>query len=234
YLALSYRWGNAVRSSLMLTARTESEMRSGMPTSALPRTIQDACTVVKRLGYRYLWVDRLCIFQDSGKDWNHESGRMGHIYKHAKLVIAASCAAEENMGFFRDRHEQALEYELGYLSDRGWTFQERVLPARIVHFAGDQVHWECARLDAWPHAASWSRLVTEYSERRFTFESDKLSALSGLAREWRSLRARRGVPEDAYYAGLWGSSFMFGLCWLPLSYTVRQRDSPYIAPSWSW
>jgi hypothetical protein len=33
------------------------------------------------------------------------------------------------------------------LSQRGWTFQERVLSKRTVHF-GDQLYWECASLRA--------------------------------------------------------------------------------------
>jgi hypothetical protein len=48
YVALSYVWG---------LSSDKSEDANRLPTN-MPNTIQDAMTLTKRLGYRYLWVDR--------------------------------------------------------------------------------------------------------------------------------------------------------------------------------
>lgn len=111
YMALSYRWGKTsgldhssqLSSMLLLTSSTENRLRAGVPFSNIPQTILDACTVVSRLGYSYLWVDRLCIFQDSSEDWAREASQMGLIYGNAVLTIAASCARNEHSGFLRLR-----------------------------------------------------------------------------------------------------------------------------------
>lgn len=34
----------------------------------LPKTGQDAVFIVRKLGFRYLWVDSLCIIQDDEDD----------------------------------------------------------------------------------------------------------------------------------------------------------------------
>ncbi|KAF8161872.1 hypothetical protein BJ912DRAFT_935747 [Pholiota molesta] len=46
----------------------------------LPQTIADAILVANKLGLRYLWVDALCIIQDSAEDKVRELGAMAHIY----------------------------------------------------------------------------------------------------------------------------------------------------------
>jgi hypothetical protein len=65
YIALSYQWGQTK------TLRNTTEIREKLlkPSSLsdwgfaryIPQTISDAFVVVKLLGYRYLWVDALCV-----------------------------------------------------------------------------------------------------------------------------------------------------------------------------
>ena len=66
YIALSYRWGTSP--GLRLTCTTFDQFRLGMPYESLPRTIQDAIYITRKLGVRWLWVDALCILQDSEDD----------------------------------------------------------------------------------------------------------------------------------------------------------------------
>lgn len=47
--------------------------------STLPKTIQDAISVTRRLVFDYLWVDALCIIQDSKEDLNHDKARMNLV-----------------------------------------------------------------------------------------------------------------------------------------------------------
>lgn len=48
--------------------------------SDLPPNFQDAIMITKELGYQYLWIDSLCIIQDSPEDWRAESVKMGSVY----------------------------------------------------------------------------------------------------------------------------------------------------------
>jgi hypothetical protein len=57
--------------------------------ASLPKSFQDAVTVTRGLGLRYLWIDALCIAQDDKSDWELESGNMAAIYRNVYLVIGA-------------------------------------------------------------------------------------------------------------------------------------------------
>ena len=65
----------------------------------LPRTFQDAILVARRLGFRFLWIDSLCIIQDSRKDWAQEAASMHLYYRRSALTIAVDCARGDHEGF---------------------------------------------------------------------------------------------------------------------------------------
>jgi hypothetical protein len=85
---------------LRLTCPTFDQFRLSMPYEALPRTIQGAVTVTRKLGIQWLWVDALCILQDSEDDWKHETALMSDVYQNSLLTIAALGATESNDGLF--------------------------------------------------------------------------------------------------------------------------------------
>lgn len=88
YIALSYCWGNAV--TITTTSSNIDQHRAGIDLSTLPRTYVDAILMGRMIGARFLWVDALCIIQDSVEDWEMETARMGGIYAGARLTLAAS------------------------------------------------------------------------------------------------------------------------------------------------
>lgn len=47
---------------------------------------------------RYVWIDSLCIIQDSKKDWEKEAAQMALVYSNAYCTIAASSPANGNEG----------------------------------------------------------------------------------------------------------------------------------------
>lgn len=53
------------------------------------------------IGLQYLWVDSLCIIQDSKEDWEREGAKMGDIYHNAYVTIAATCAGKSEDGFLK-------------------------------------------------------------------------------------------------------------------------------------
>jgi hypothetical protein len=62
----------------------------GFPIKSLPRSLQDAVKVVKKLKIRYLWIDSPRILQDDKRDWHYESAMMASMYQNAFITIAAT------------------------------------------------------------------------------------------------------------------------------------------------
>ena len=171
YAALSYCWGDS--SVLLMTLLSNlNSLKCHIPFQKLPRSIQDAISITRMLGLHYIWIDCLCIIQDSTSDWEAEAAKMGQYYQHAFLTLAASSSPSASAGLFAMRPKvappkqvlfrgsdgatyplvaqsrniqlwtEAID-DLGPLSSRGWTFQEHALSRRIIHFTEGEIFWEC-------------------------------------------------------------------------------------------
>ena len=101
YVILSYCWG--LSQPVTTQSSTLESRESGFQVKILPKTIQDAVYLTRKFGLRYLWVDALCIVQDSKDEWAEEALKMGDYYSHAYLTIAASAAADSSQGCFKER-----------------------------------------------------------------------------------------------------------------------------------
>lgn len=101
YTALSYCWGG--NQHVKTTQDTIQRWEDAIPWQMLPKTIQDAVVTTYELGYRHLWVDSLCIIQDSIKDASREISMMPQIYSQATVTIAASGAKSVEQGFLHAR-----------------------------------------------------------------------------------------------------------------------------------
>ncbi|KAI3339984.1 HET-domain-containing protein [Ustulina deusta] len=98
YVCLSHCWGNT--GAIKTTKETLHERKESIPWGTLCPTFQDAITVVRRLGLRYLWIDSLCIIQDDDDDWARESSKMATIYNQAHLTIATTRSPNHEGGCF--------------------------------------------------------------------------------------------------------------------------------------
>ncbi|KAL8727595.1 MAG: hypothetical protein Q9166_005945 [cf. Caloplaca sp. 2 TL-2023] len=183
YVALSHCWGRPPEDLVPRNPRTLStnlqSMMKGIPVYSLPQNFRDAVVTVRALGLRYLWIDALCIIQDSKRDWDIEAARMNDVYGSAYLTLIATSAKSSIDGFLArsqwpwsvvDVHfnEQAslnrpkkihnvyLRYQPDFSNysrtdavdrstwnTRGWTYQERLLSKRNLHFASGRLYWEC-------------------------------------------------------------------------------------------
>ena len=143
----------------------------------LPRNFQDAVLVVRKLGLRFLWIDALCIVQDDLADWAREAARMADVYGSAHLTIAATSAKSSTDGFLKrpqvtaasipyhvdtctepagclvityepERDSWYSSIEMTRWNTRGWTFQERLLSKRVLHFTARRLFWECRMTEA--------------------------------------------------------------------------------------
>ncbi|TVY89551.1 hypothetical protein LAWI1_G003742 [Lachnellula willkommii] len=146
YATLSHCWGG--NSPFRLLQSNLEEMKSGIPFREFPKTFQEAIFVARKLGFSYLWIDAVCIVQDSHQDWTQQAN-----------------SADSAGGLGRDRNPQAVQsvyapclnhddtnpagwfcyggprFE-GHLTRRGWVLQERFLSPRVVHYLGNQIGWE--------------------------------------------------------------------------------------------
>lgn len=66
YLTLSYVWGGD--QAHKTTSSNITTYEGGIDPTLIPLTIRDAIFVTNALGFRWLWVDSLCIIQDSDQD----------------------------------------------------------------------------------------------------------------------------------------------------------------------
>ncbi|KAF5529871.1 tol [Fusarium mexicanum] len=172
YIALSHRWG-AVQ-PLMLLESLRDAFLENIPFDTIPPTFQDAIRLANALDVEYIWIDSLCIIQDSKDDWQTEAAQMASIYSLSYATISAT-AAQDSAAGLREQHPmlkhpcEIIPSWTGFenhippvpvrivnrsafcdavlaqpLFRRGWVFQEWILSPRTIHVARDQLWWTSA------------------------------------------------------------------------------------------
>ncbi|KAK4443461.1 heterokaryon incompatibility protein-domain-containing protein [Podospora aff. communis PSN243] len=178
YLTLSYVWGTDSSPLISTTANIDdlSTSHSLAETSPLgkqlPRTIRDAMKVTRELGYRYLWVDRLCIIQDDHVNKPEHIAAMAAIYGNSSLTIIADNGDDVNglPGVGQSDTAERHPFDVISLPDgiqlvlddpkpgshpnllpeksyhrRDWTLQEELLSNRTLKFNPQEVKWMCRK-----------------------------------------------------------------------------------------
>jgi Heterokaryon incompatibility protein (HET) len=103
FLALSYVWGPGNQKP-PYTTTLENILVHRNPgglercLNQLPQVVRDAIDLVRLLGFRYLWVDSLCIVQNSERSWKLNASVMDLIYSNAILTICAADGATSDTG----------------------------------------------------------------------------------------------------------------------------------------
>ncbi|KAL7623679.1 hypothetical protein AAE478_005231 [Parahypoxylon ruwenzoriense] len=285
----------------MTTTKNLSAYLECIPWSDVPATFRDAILLARRLEIQYIWIDSLCIIQDSQLDWERESSKMADIYRNSYLTIAASASRDSTGGLDpgharqpavslngktlsnkaysircqyamanqtsagRETPKAAIQHPISStkaledygeampvfpLLTRGWVFQERLLSPRFLQFGRDELLWDCRetmlcecgqRPPDLPYnqvsigsgidhllAHKWRKIIEFYCSLNLTYVTDKLPALSGLARHMGERR-----PGATYLAGLWSDSLDLDLLWVPYG-PERSQGKEYLGPSWSW
>ncbi|KUJ13387.1 HET-domain-containing protein [Mollisia scopiformis] len=268
YATLSHCWGHG--DPLKLTSSSFPRLVGGIPVTELPKTFQDAIVIVRSLGLKCVWIDSLCIFQDSKDDWTSESSSMGKVYSQAVLNIGATASFGSNEGCIRERnprfiHKKGIETSWSdrlngrfqiYLHSksatlddisstspllrRGWVVQEHMYSegapkdmALLTHplVKRDEPSILTSRISDASRAIKvykfWASLVEFYSRCSLTFKTDKLIALSGIA------KIIQNATGETYFAGLWESQFpqflsgsikLLGLLWTVVIRLVESLD----------
>ncbi|KAK2596013.1 hypothetical protein N8I77_013524 [Diaporthe amygdali] len=125
YLCLSHRWGGAKVLQTVMgdppgtpngKTGTFSEFQSAIPMASMPKTFRDAVQVTRALGFRYIWIDSLCIVQDRPSDWEAEAKKMGSYYRNAHLTLFAGSAVSADSGLFFPIARPARPSHIGSVS----------------------------------------------------------------------------------------------------------------------
>ena len=171
YLTLTHCWGREPIKAKTIGANV-SNYKTKIPFEELPLNFQDAIIVTRELDFEYIWIDSLCIIQDSLQDWEIECSRMAAIFANSVLTIAGAAAGFANHGFLHPRPRPSSSIQIDIkreslstgtmmldvsddwslqpiqqpdspLSKRGWILQERLLSPRILYFGSRQMYFEC-------------------------------------------------------------------------------------------
>ncbi|PQE22128.1 HET domain-containing protein [Rutstroemia sp. NJR-2017a BBW] len=288
YIALSYCWGK-IKQPRTLCENIEA-FKSNIEESMLPATIRDAIKIARELQVRYLWVDALCIIQDSKEDWMAESLKMADVYGSAYLTIIASRAQGVHEGFLQARDE--TEVSLGSANEDGSqhivhlisdqmaekkrSHEFEITPGPGVFRSGEfRMVWECSQGTFYENGLSynktpnffsdirnfrkqndinedgWLSTVESYTSCQITELTDRLPALSGIAKVYAAylrkadlayleggdesyLTKEKESKPRRYFAGNWESHMPRSILWRVIDSSASRQLSKYVAPSWSW
>lgn len=93
YIALSYVWGGVPQHKLTEDNLQELSADFSLRPELLAATIRDAVELTEKLGERYLWVDTLCLIQDSTAIRQQTLQDMDRIFAQSLLtIVAGSCS----------------------------------------------------------------------------------------------------------------------------------------------
>ncbi|PVH67380.1 HET-domain-containing protein, partial [Cadophora sp. DSE1049] len=167
YAALSYVWGKREQLELKEGNYTQFHQSNAFADikHRIPDTIKDAITACLKLDVKYLWVDALCIQQDSKDDKDRLIAIMDQVYAGAVLTLVAADGEDSWSGLHGVRpgtrivqqtQERIQNLQFGTTaqdlntilhqskwSTRGWTFQEKVCSKRLLLFGKTQCLFWC-------------------------------------------------------------------------------------------
>ena len=206
YMTLSHCWGSA--RILTLRAETVNILMSGISVSHLPRTFREAIYLTKQMGANFLWIDSLCILQDSVGDWQQEASLMADVYRGSLCNIAATAASNAYAGCLYKRrsllkpcivktmwndgfNDEYIIYDTDLwrsafesdpLRQRAWVIQELLLSPRIIHLRRNQFFLGVLRIKEMWDLFPWNSRVYQWWSKN-TSRGDDTSDLGAFAFE---------------------------------------------------
>ena len=210
-----------LQSTILKTKQsTLEQFKVEVPWDELTKTFKDAVDICRRLNIDYLWIDSLCILQDSVDDWSQNATEVGSIYENAVLTIAATKSKEGCEGCYSTPdsqyiahvvpetdtiyvrrkppsypvHDLSLDMENFPLLDRSWVYQEMHLSSRVLHFCSQEVIWSCRAM---------RRSQSGISDEEATTEFENPTDLHGWDPSWKSLERQGNSDNLDDFRTLW-------------------------------
>ncbi len=171
YIALSHAWN---QDHVTLKSDWLQEKLTDLPLQTLPTAVNTAISAAQELGHRYIWVDSLCVLQDSEQDKQQECATMATTFRNATMTMVLDQMATDKISTSanqslqesipdQQQHPSSLQGYRRHASPtlstidfatpgfawdtRAWALQERLLSRRFLHL-GEQMYWECNALKA--------------------------------------------------------------------------------------
>lgn len=155
YTTLSYVWGDMDRDVFVDEGDNLFD--------DTPQIIGDAIYLSEVLGFRYLWVDRVCLSKLDEQERIRQTRLTGEIFAQSALtiVVAAGSSVDDGIpGISVARQAQMslqvgqdvfttslvrpdLEIASSVWATRGWTFQEAALARRRLVITPSQAYFQC-------------------------------------------------------------------------------------------
>ena len=157
-------------------------MKQHIKLENLQETIVDAVVLTRELGIEYLWVDALCIIQDSNEDWEQESTKMASLYANAILTIASVSTDSAAVPFLRHENsaEAAKHQRRGFTHSVHTDNGPALIKARLVEQSG--IHWR------WQSDSDERSPKEPWAKRGWTLQEQVLSSrllmLSSTEMQW--------------------------------------------------
>lgn len=124
YICLSHCWG--LEQIITTENSTFEDRKKGIPWNKLSKTFQDAIILTRKLGFKYIWIDSLCIIQDDAQDWDIESAKMASVYSNGYLTLAATHSTNGRGGLFSDIYDFEVSGTTPDGEDYVVFFRERI------------------------------------------------------------------------------------------------------------
>ncbi len=223
YAALSYVWGGDQKSKTLKT-NIMQYMRQ-IDSNKLPRTIMDAVICTQKLGLKYLWVDSLCIIQDSEEDQEKEIGRMSEIYKNAYVTISAAKATSSEEGFLEPRMavEDLLKisFRLDILTPKNpvalneWIYRYGLKPDFSNFISGSEIK-DHFKASVWNSASAWyDKPSTIFLAARTPGQGDKNDPLAAIDIKDEPISTRGWTLQESWLSSrmlIYGSAQLLWIC----------------------
>lgn len=217
YVALSYVWGSARRGEEVarLVKANVDVYEDAIPEEDLPQTIIDAMWASRKLGLRYLWVDKLCIVQDDREEMEKHTQHMAYVFSNAYLTFVAACGdiytgltplnprRQGPMGLGKATEDHEAMLKKSKWNTRGWTLEEGLYSRRRVYFFEEAITWEC-HCDLWQGTPSVTKAyrgrkegcMNALSEAEFAWQHPPWPDLDEYARIASDYSRRRVTVVD--------------------------------------
>jgi hypothetical protein len=201
YLCLSHCWSESA--PITTTTQTLAQRCDGIRMDELSPTLRDTVYLARELEIQYIWIDSLCILQDSQEDWEVESSKMGTYYGSSLLTVLAG--RDGSKGLFGERDFPPRPYckvsspsgpgrasvDIYFtlfphvpgrgvsegtpkIYTRGWVLQEEILSPRVLSFEPSQTYFRTSLVEKYESGS-----VVEAFKSKKTPPSRKMVYIGG-------------------------------------------------------